>query len=95
MSELDQETIDLKSLTFKRNSEPEMVNSTSDTASENFHPALVKFYASNPELKIMHSIVKNLEVPKNDTFIKPNVLNLGRTLDMAELILSEFCEENS
>ena len=43
----------------------------------------------------MHSLVKILEVPKNDTFIKPRVLNLGRTLDMIELILTEFCEENS
>ena len=58
------------------------------------HPSLIHFYSKNPELRVMHNLVKNLEVPRNDTFIKPSVWNLGRTLDMMELILTEFCEEN-
>ena len=58
-------------------------------------PALEKFYYKHPELKVMHSLVKNLEVPKIDAFIKPSAWNLGRTVDMIELILANFCEEHS
>lgn len=96
---MEQETVDLKAHKSKRPTDsktfPSQSQLTALAGTDSQYQPLFKFYEKNPELRVMHNLVKNLEVPKNDTFIKPRVLNLGRTLDMIELILSEFCEENA